>query len=275
MEKSEKQYSIMVISDGTGETATTITKAALLQFGKEKSHLKLFTNVRTRTQIQAIFENQENRSDLAVCTIVSPELRILFEETAEQYEIPTIDLLGPTLDAMAAYFDEQPIKEPGLLRKVNKQYFKRIASMEYTINHDDGKSLKNLRKADLILIGISRTSKTPLSIFLSQRGWRVCNIPIIKDLPLPSELFQQDQSKIIGLTIQVDVLQKIRKARMGKLTHLTPKDRYANLESVNEEIEYANDIFRKNRTWPIIDVSGKALEETAGEVIKIMNDRKG
>ncbi len=274
-----RDLKIIIISDGTGETASLMTKAAMLQFSDKDIFFTRYKNIRTRTQIDAIFQDAALRCDLVVYTIVSPELRSYISESAERSNIPVIDLLGPILNAMAMFFEMQPKEKPGIFHEVNDKYFQRIAAMEYTIKHDDGKDVSGLEKADMIILGISRTSKTPLSMFLSHQGWKVCNIPIVRDIPIPEEVFAADQNKIIGLTIQADTLREIRQARLERLgtdgfAPVQQTENYASLESVAADIEYANSIFKKNKRWPVIDVSGKALEETATEIIKVINTRR-
>ena len=269
---------IVIISDGTGETASLMTKAAMVQFGDKDIFFTRYKNIRTRAQVEAIYSDAVTRCDLVVYTIVSPEIRELIEDSGHKADVPVIDLLGPILNAMSVFFSEQPREQPGLFHQVNDRYFRRIGAMEYTIKHDDGKDLQNLDKADIIILGISRTSKTPLSMFLSHQGWRVCNIPLVKGIPVPKEIFEVDQNKIIGLTIHADVLHEIRKARLGRLgkdpSKATNNEDYASLESVSDDIEYANTIFRQNKKWPIFDVSGKALEETSTEILKLIRARK-
>jgi regulator of PEP synthase PpsR (kinase-PPPase family) len=160
---------------------------------------------------------------------------------------------------------------------VNEQYFKRIAAMEYTIAHDDGKLLDGIHDADIVVLGISRTSKTPLSMYLSLQGYRVCNIPIVTGIPLPDIVLKVDPNKVVCLTIQAEVLHTIRKARLERLGK-DPRDHsnenYASMEHVVQDIEYATTLYRQNRKWPVFDVSGKALEETASEVMRIIAARQ-
>jgi regulator of PEP synthase PpsR (kinase-PPPase family) len=149
--------------------------------------------------------------------------------------------------------------------------------MEYTIHHDDGKVIDGIRDADIVILGISRTSKTPLSMYLSMQGYKVLNIPIVRGIPLPKEVFESDPNKIVCLTIQADVLHTIRKARLDRLGK-DPRDHsnesYASMEHIVADIEFANEIFKQNRKWPVFDVSGKALEETAAEVLRIVQTRQ-
>ncbi len=274
---NENEIKIIIISDGTGETASLMTKAAVIQFSDREISYTRYKNIRTQVQIEAIFQDAAAKNDVVVYTLVSAELRKFTTETSVKYGVPAIDLLGPLLNSLAAFFETAPKSTPGLTHTVNEQYFKRIAAMEYTIHHDDGKFLEGLSEADIIILGISRTSKTPLSMYLSMQGFKVCNVPLVRGIPLPAEVLAVDPNKIICLTIQAEVLHTIRKARLERLGK-DPRDHstesYASMEHVVADIEYASDLFRQNRKWPVFDVSGKALEETAAEVIRIVTARK-
>ncbi len=272
MEKKREQR-VIIVSDGTGETAAQMTKAAMVQFGSHNIYFTRYKNVRNEAQIEAICDDAAVQKDLLVYTIVSPLLRAFFVNQARDRSIPCVDLLGPLLVGLAGYFGYEPKSIAGLLHDVNESYFQRIAAMEYTISHDDGKDLTLLEKADVVLIGISRTSKTPLSMYLSHQGWRVANIPLIQGFELPKEIFQVDQRRVFGLTIDAQDLATIRRARLERLGQ-NQGGEYADPEKVNQEIEYANEIFRRNRRWPIFNVTGKALEETASEIIKLMASRR-
>lgn len=268
-----KELRIIVLSDGTGETAAQITKAAMVQFSDKEIYFTRYKNIRTKAQVEAIFDDAAIHHDLVVYTIVSPELRDYIANKAIEKGVPVIDLLGPLLNAMATFFHLQPKSLPGLFHQVNDRYFKRIEAMEYTIRHDDGRDLTELEKADIIVLGISRTSKTPLSMYLSHQGWKVCNIPIITGFELPAELTNVDQRKIVCLTISADALQAIRKVRLERLGQEDGGD-YASMDKVIEEIDYADQLYRRNKRWPVFNVTGKALEETASEIIKLMVARR-
>jgi regulator of PEP synthase PpsR (kinase-PPPase family) len=275
MEKEEIR--IIIISDGTGETASLMTKAAVIQFSDREINYTRYKNIRTQAQIEAIYQDAATDKDIVVYTLVSPELRKFTHEVAMKRGVPSIDLLGPLLNSLAAFFESKPGAQPGLTHSVNENYFKRIAAMEYTIHHDDGKYVEGLNEADIVILGISRTSKTPLSMYLSMQGYKVCNIPLVRGIPLPEQLQTVDPNKIICLTIQAEVLHTIRKARLERLGK-DPRDHtnesYASMEHVVDDIEYATEIFKQNRKWPVFDVSGKALEETAAEVIRIISARQ-
>jgi regulator of PEP synthase PpsR (kinase-PPPase family) len=155
---------------------------------------------------------------------------------------------------------------------VDEKYFKRIEAIEYTVRHDDGKILGDLDQADIVLIGISRTSKTPLSIFLSHKGWKVANVPLVINTPLPEELFKIDQRKVVGLMIDGDTLLRIRRKRLEKFGQ-DPGGEYASTRYIEQEMEYAQALFKKNRKWPVFNVTDRALEETAAEILRIVASR--
>lgn len=264
---------IIIVSDGTGETAAQMTKAAMVQFSKQNVFFTRYKNVRNESQIEAICDDASVEHDLLVYTIVSPQLRNFLVNKAREKTLPTVDLLGPILVGLASYFGYEPKSIAGLLHDVNESYFDRIAAMEYTIAHDDGRDLTGLEKADVVIMGISRTSKTPLSMYLSHQGWRVANIPMIQGFEVPKEVLAVDQRRVIGLTIDATNLAAIRRARLERLGQ-NQGGEYADPDKVNQEIEYANEIFRRNRRWPVFNVTGKALEETASEIIKLMASRR-
>jgi regulator of PEP synthase PpsR (kinase-PPPase family) len=264
---------VILVSDGTGETAAQMTKAAMVQFSNHDVYFTRYKNVRTEAQITAICEDAAANRELVIYTLVSPQLRNFLLTSARERGVPVIDLLGPLLAGLGSYFGYEPMAIAGLLHDVNESYFQRIEAMEYTIQHDDGRDLTNLDRAHVVILGISRSSKTPLSMYLSHQGWRVANIPLIEGFEVPAEIHALDQRRVIGLTIDPENLATIRRARLERLGQRDGGD-YADIERVNAEIEYANQIFRKNRRWPVFNVTGKALEETASEIIKLMASRR-
>ncbi|MBD65633.1 MAG: bifunctional ([pyruvate, phosphate dikinase] phosphate) phosphotransferase/[pyruvate, phosphate dikinase] kinase [Halobacteriovoraceae bacterium] len=273
MEISQKQnLKVIIISDGTGETAKAMTRAAITQFHSKEVFFTRYKNVLTKEHIDAIFEEAALNHDMVVYTIVSPELRKYVKEISRREHVRSVDLLGPLLTSFANVFETEPDYQPGLLHAVNDKYFQKVAAVEFTLNHDDGRNLKSLEECDVVLVGISRTSKTPLSIYLSLEGLKVVNIPLILNMPVPEKLFEIDQRKIFGLTIDPDALREIRKNRLTNLGTNTNGD-YADSKKVVEEIEWANKIFEENRRWPIFNVTNKALEETAAEIMKLLNMR--
>lgn len=265
---------VFVVSDGTGETASTIVKAALVQYPDRDISLVRCKNVRSDDQIETIVDEVKARQGTVVFTVVSKTLRNKIEELCHANNVPYTDLFGPLLGMFSSYFEKEGTFTAGLLRQTDEKYFKRIAAIEFTVKHDDGKETRDLDQSDIVLVGISRTSKTPLSIFLSHKGWKVSNVPIVLNVPLPQELFKIDQKKIVGLTIDLEKLSKIRKNRLEKLGRDLSSD-YASFQYISQETEYANGIFSRNRRWPIFDVTEKALEETAAEITRLVAARQG
>lgn len=266
---------IYIISDGTGETASTMIRAALVQYADKDIDLVRCKNIRTEAQVEPIIDEAFERKAMIVYTVVSVQLRSKIRDLASAKGIPSYDLLGPLFGLLDDYFGKSSSSpQAGLLRAVDERYFKRIEAIEYTVRHDDGKTLNELDKADIILVGISRTSKTPLSIFLSHKGWKVANIPLVLGAPLPEELQKVDQRKIVGLIIDIESLQRIRKNRLERFGQDSGGG-YASLAHIAKEIEYAHEIFKVNRRWPVFNVTERALEETASEITRIVAARMG
>ncbi|MGE0763715.1 MAG: pyruvate, water dikinase regulatory protein [Bdellovibrionales bacterium] len=265
--------SVYIISDGTGETASTMVRAALVQYPDCELNIVRCKNVRTEAQVDTLIEDIHQKSGLIVFTVVSEAMRRKITESASSKGIPVVDLMGPLLSALDLYLGKTASGHTaGILRAVDDRYFKRIEAIEYTVKHDDGKLLTDLDNADIILVGISRTSKTPLSIFLSHKGWKVANIPLVVGTPPPEELFKVDQRKVVGLLIDSDSLMRIRRKRLEKFGQ-DPGSEYASLGHIQQEIEYAREIYKQNRRWPVFDVTDRALEETAAEIVRVVASR--
>ncbi len=274
---AQKNLSVMVISDGTGETAMQMMRAALVQYQSQEFNIIRCKNVRTESQIDRLLDDAKEKQAVVVFTLVSEASRRFLQEEAASKGILALDLLGPIFQLLDRFIGQEQSNrsnEIGILRLVDDQYFRRISAIEFTVKHDDGKDLRHLDEADILLVGISRTSKTPLSIFLSHKGWKVANVPIVLDVAIPDEVFQVDQRKIVGLTIDRDKLSRIRRNRLEKFQQ-DPGSDYASLNQIHAEIEYASEIFKKNRRWPVFDVTERALEETATEIVKIVSRRMG
>ena len=272
---SDNPSTIYILSDGTGETASTMIRAALVQYADQNINIVRCKNVRTEEQIESLVEDVAVRKGMIVFTMVSPQMTRKVLEGAASRGIPAVDLMGPLLRVLDQFFgrgEGAGVHTAGLLRAVDDQYFKRIEAIEYTVKHDDGKTTADLEQADIVLVGISRTSKTPLSIFLSHKGWKVANIPVVLNTPLPEQLFKIDQRRIVGLTIHPDSLTRIRKKRLEKFGQ-DPGGEYANMGHIQKEIEYADQLFRQNRRWPVFDVTDRALEETAAEIVRVVASR--
>ncbi len=264
---------VYIISDGTGETASNMAKAALVQYQTVEISIITRKNVRTVDQVASLIDQVYENRGFIIHTLATPTMRNEVEKLCGEKGIPQVDLLGPLLEELNSFFGkENHTPTAGLLRSVDKKYYKRIEAIEYTVKNDDGKVMTNLNEADIILVGISRTSKTPLSIFLSHKGWKVANIPLILGSEPPKELFEVDQKKIVGLIIDDSVLLRIRQKRIDKFGAHSSNE-YASLKHIQKEIEFANQLFKKNRRWPVFNVTDRALEETAAEIIRLVSSR--
>jgi regulator of PEP synthase PpsR (kinase-PPPase family) len=256
---------IYLLSDATGETAEKMVMAALTQFRDKPTRLTRINNVRTKNQVYEALDEALGKGGLIVYTIVNRDLAQLVHDECDGLGLISIDLLTPLLMKVAHCFGRSPKETPGLLHGVDEAYFRRIEAIEFTVKHDDGQEPRNLFQADIVLVGISRTSKTPLSIYLAHRGWKVANVPLVKGIDLPDELFQVDPKRIAALVIDPQRLVEVRAARLRNLGQ-DPRAAYADYEEIEEELKYAKKFFR-HHPWAVIDVSSKAVEETANEVL--------
>lgn len=270
----ELTKAIYILSDSTGETALTMTKAALVQYRDIEIQAVRCKNLRNESQVDSTLDQAAEKNAIVIHTFASPKLRQRIYSGCLSRSLLQVDLLGPLIEQLDRHFGKLSEERVGILRSVDERYFKRIEAIEYTVKHDDGKTLNDLNQADIVLVGISRTSKTPLSIFLSHKGWKVANVPLVKESPLPSELFKVDQRKVVALTIDPSSLHRIRRIRLEKFGQ-DPNGDYARIDKIEEELEWANDIYRQNRRWPVFNVTERALEETASEITRLVAARMG
>lgn len=262
----------MVISDATGETAERMVRAALLQYGDVQTNLRVYSRVRLEEEMERIVERAAELNALVVFTVVNSQARDLFWKLVERYDVEAVDLIGQLIAKLSSWLGAQPSGVPGLLHTLSEEYFRRIEAVEFAVKNDDGAEPRNLPKADLVLVGISRTSKTPLSTFLAQKGLRVANVPLVLGVDPPAELEKVPDERIYGLIISPDSLVRIRRARLEHLG--MPSDSsYGAREHVEHEIEYSREIFRRHPNWPVIDVTGKAIEETAADIMRLYKER--
>jgi len=264
---------IDIVSDSTGETAEKVVRAAMLQFPHSGAQIRMHTRVRTKDAARPVLERAARDGALVVFTVVSPELREFIHSQSYELKIEALDLIGSLIGRLTTFLDREPINTPSGMLPLSDEYFRRIEAVEFTVKSDDGKEPRNFRKADLVLVGVSRTSKTPLSTLLAQRGLKVANLPIVLGIEPPAELEEAPQERIVGLTIEVNQLVEIRKARLKQLG--MPMDAsYGLAEQVKAELDYARRLFDKHPTWPIIDVTGRAIEETAVIILESLKERE-
>ncbi|MCC7431441.1 kinase/pyrophosphorylase [bacterium] len=259
-------YHVYLIADGTGVTAENLLNAVLTQFKKRDLRVSLFNNVRTDEKLQHILELAEKDKPFLLYTLVSKQHRAMVYEFAQKHNFLTVDVLGPILKKLAETFGVRPEYLPGLFHGLNEEYFKRVEAVEFAVKNDDGKNPNSLKDAEIVLVGVSRTSKTPLSIYLAGLGYKVANIPLVKGIEPPKELFEINQRKIFGLIISLEKLKSLRQERLKRLNQTDFTD-YADESYIFSELENARDLFKKNKKWVVIDVSTKSVEETAAEIL--------
>jgi regulator of PEP synthase PpsR (kinase-PPPase family) len=262
---------IYVVSDSTGETAERVTRAMLLQFPDEKVRLKIERRVRDRRALTAILQQAAAAKAMVVFTLVRPELRDHFNEEAGKLGVPQVDVIGSLLVQIARHLGADPVNIPSAELPLSAEYFRRVEAIEFAVKSDDGKEPRNLNKADLVLCGVSRTSKTPLSTYLAGRGLKVANVPLVLGVEPPKELLELPGCRVIGLTIDVDQLLGIRKHRLQQLG-MPPDANYGLREHVKAELEFAHAIFRDHPEWMVVDVTNCAIEETATIILEALKD---
>ncbi|GAA3646651.1 pyruvate, water dikinase regulatory protein [Asaccharospora irregularis] len=262
---------IYVISDSVGETAQQVTKAAMSQFGMGDNYeIRRFPYVVDKKFLAEILESGKNEDAIVVYTLVDEELSEMTREYCEKENISKIDLMTPFFREIGIKTGKRPKREPGIIRKLDESYFKRVEAIEFAVKYDDGKDPRGILKSDIILVGISRTSKTPLSMYLANKNIKVANVPLVPEIPIPKEVFEINSKKIIGLTNTPEKLNMIRQERL-KALGLSSSANYANLERILQELDYSESIM-KRLGCPVIDVSSKAIEETAGIIMDIIKE---
>ncbi|MCM8745147.1 kinase/pyrophosphorylase [Thermomicrobium sp. CFH 73360] len=272
-ESFRPRCTVFLVSDGVGTTAQAVLDAAMAQFPHVEFEMRRFPGVRSVEQIREIVEEAERSNGIIVHTVVIVEIRRLLVRECHARLIDHVDLLGPLLGQISQKVGVEPLLRPGAARGVGPEYFQRIEAIQYTVRHDDGQGLETLGEADIVLVGVSRTSKTPLSVYLSMSGWKVANVPIILNVPPPPQLRQIDQRKIVGLTIDKDELLRIRQHRLQALGGTLPGE-YADPEKVAEELIYFRRVARIGYPWPLVNITGKSIEEIAKEVVSIIQRQR-
>lgn len=265
----ERKLTIYVISDSIGETGELIARAAVRQF-TENYEIKRYPYIVSENQIKGIFDEAEVGKSLIIYTTVSEKTRDFIEIKGQERGIPTVDVMTPPLVALENALNILPKRESGIIRRLDEDYFKKVEAVEFAVKYDDGKDPRGVKKADICLVGVSRTSKTPLSMYLAHKNYKVANVPLVPEVMPPKELFEKDKNKIIGLIANPYKLNEIRTERL-KTLGLGFTANYANLERINLELEYSRKIM-KELDCIVIDVSSRAIEETAGIVLNHMTE---
>ncbi len=260
-------HNIYLFSDATGETAERVMRAVLSQFRYADIKLHRFNQLRSREEMLRSVEAVTANPGLIICTLVNRDLALFLQNETERRGLEMIDLLGPILYKCSEMLGLPPQQEPGLLYEINAEYHKRVEAVNFTVKQDDGQELRYLYRADIVLVGASRTSKTPLSMYLAHKGFKVANIPLVKGIDPPKELFEIEQNRVVGLLIDAKRLVELRTARLLQLQQ-SPRSRYSNYDEIFDELICCKQLYRRNPQWLVIDVTHKSVEESAGDIIK-------
>lgn len=264
---SEHFAEVFIVSDGTGETAADTVRAAMLQF-HAKWRMRTFPDVRSGAQARNLVEAAGRVGALIVFTVVNRDAAQVLRDHGASLGVPCVDLLGPLISNIAEHLHAEPRLEPGLLHGFSDAYFKRIEAVEFAVRHDDGANLHTLHGADIVLTGVSRTSKTPLSMYLAQRGYKTGNVPLVPGVEPPRQLLDLNPRKVFGLVGDVENLTAMRRARARSMPS-GASSQYANSEAISRELDESVRLFR-TRGWRTIDVSGRAVEENASRILELV-----
>jgi len=258
---------LYLFSDATGETVERVVRAVLTQFRDVEIRLHRFNQIRSESTLLEAVEVAARQPGLIIYTLVDRELAQFLQSEAESRGLEAVDLLSHLLYKVSDLLSISPQQEPGLLYQLNAEYHKRVEAVNFTVKQDDGQELRHLFKADIVLVGVSRTSKTPLAMYLAHKGYKVANVPLVKGIDPPRELYEIDQNRVVGLLIDPKRLVELRTARLLQL-HQSSRSSYAAYDEVVDELICCKQLYRRNTQWLIIDVTHKSVEESASDILK-------
>lgn len=264
-------FHVHLVSDSTGETLAAVLKATAAQFSVARPLQHIYALIRSRPQMERALADIEAAPGLVLYTVVNPDLRRLLEARCSELQAPAISILDPLTEAFSEFLGLEQSRKTGAQHEMNEAYFRRIAAVDYTLAHDDGQMAWDLDTADVVIVGVSRTSKTPTSMYLANRGYKVANIPLVPGAPLPPTLETVKKPLVVGLVASPERLAQIRETRLGEAAERAAS--YAELDSVRAEILAAKRLFARKR-WPVIDVTRKSVEETAAAILTRLSQKQ-
>jgi len=270
---SSDKHTIFIVSGGVGASGEQLVNSVLAQYPESRVRVITVPNVHFESQLVEVLARVKATGATLVHTMVDGHLRARLVALADEQAVTAIDLMGPLFDQLSAVLGQKPVGQPGLYRRLNKAYFDRVGAIEYTMAHDDGMNSETWWQAEIVLLGVSRVGKTPLSLYLSVLGWKVANIPLVPGLEVRPELFELDLERVFGLTIEVGQILAFRQQRQKRLGVPGPSD-YTSPEKVYEELQYAAKIFQRGG-FTVIHVTDKPIESSADEVVRLITSRKG
>jgi regulator of PEP synthase PpsR (kinase-PPPase family) len=265
-------FHLHLVSDATGETLITVARAAAAQYENVTAVEHVYPLVRTQKQIERVLDEIETSPGIVLYTLLDPALTGRLEDKCRELAVPSLSVLGPVLSLLKSYLGAETTSRIGAQHMLNADYFKRIDALNYTMLHDDGQHLDNLEEADIVLTGVSRTSKTPTSIYLANRGVKTANVPLIAGIPVPPQLEQLQRPLVIGLFASPERIVQIRQNRLLSL-RASEDDPYVDRQAVTEEIAFSRRLCARHN-WPSIDVTRRSIEETAAAAMALLADRR-
>lgn len=263
------EFTIYVLSDSIGDTAEQVARATAEQYQSSDYEIKKYPFVESKEQIDEICTEIDYKTSILLYTIVNKEISIYLKNICTAHNLTFIDIMTPFLNKFTSFLGKKPSRESGVIRQLDEDYFKRVEAVEFAVKYDDGKDPRGILKADIVLIGVSRSSKTPLSMYLAHKNYKVVNIPLIKEAQLPQQLYKIPKKKIIGLMIDPSDLVEIRRERIRVLGLNNSVD-YVSIDKILEELHYAEGVMHK-LGCPVIDMTHKAVEEAANIIIEIVD----
>lgn len=257
-----KKITLFIISDSVGETAQKVISAVMAQFPSlTDSEFKRYPFVTEEEELTVILKDALQEKAIVVATLVNSQLVKVLQDFSARTGLEYVDFMSPLTEMIQRKSDVPALEKPGMLHKLDKEYFNRVAAIEFAIKYDDGKDPRGFLQSDFVILGVSRTSKTPLSMYLANKSYKVSNLPLIPEMPLPQELLEVPSEKLIGLTAAPEVLVEIRKSRLNFLG-LNADSQYACLDRISEEVLYAEDVYKKLKAT-VVHVDNRSIEETA------------
>lgn len=261
------KFNLHLVSDATGETLQMVARAAITQFEEAAPVEHVWSMIRTSNQLESAVEAIQQNPGIVFYTLVNQDLRKVLQSACQRLDVPCVDILVPAIDSLRQFLHAESRDQPGRQHVLDEEYFERIEAMNYTLSHDDGQATYDLATADVVLVGVSRTSKTPTSMYLANRAVKVANVPIVPGQAVPEELETLEGPLIVALTTSVKRLVQIRRNRM-KLMRDERESAYVDEDAVKTEVADARRLFARNG-WPTVDVTGRSIEETAATILKL------
>lgn len=263
---------IHMVSDSTGETVSSVVRSVMSQFEGAEPEEHMWALVRTRGQMERVIEGVERHPGIVLYTVIDSELQAILVDACQRLRVPCVPVLSRVMREMTAYLGVEARAMPGRQHQLDEDYFDRVDAINFTLAHDDGINTESLEEADVVLVGVSRTSKTPTCVYLAYRGVNAANVPFVRGVPLPENVFQLKKPLVVGLVITPERLVQIRKSRLMSLKE-ERDTAYVDIESIKEEVLEARKIFN-HYNWPIIDVTRRSVEETVAKIMQMYQDRK-